>query len=147
LADGRALLQQHSLTPQALSAYAVIVAQDGERRSAWRLLGHPDVSFDRLLGIWPELRTIMPAIAQQLEIEAGYTGYLERQQADIRAFQRDESLVLSAELDYTTIGGLSNEVREKLANARPASLGAASRISGVTPAALTALLRHVRRAG
>jgi len=146
LAAGRTLLEQYSVTPQALSAQGIAVAQDGERRTAWRLLAHPEVSFDRLTDLWPALRAIAPAIVQQLEIEAGYTGYLDRQQADIRAFQRDESLALSAELDYAAIGGLSNEVREKLANTRPVSLGAASRISGVTPAALTALLRHVRRA-
>jgi tRNA uridine 5-carboxymethylaminomethyl modification enzyme len=147
LADGRALMEQHSLTPQGLNAHGIAVAQDGERRSAWRLLGHPDVSFELLVGIWPGLRAIKSVTAHQLEIEAGYTGYLERQQADIRAFARDESLSLSADLDYAAVGGLSNEVREKLTSARPASLGAASRISGVTPAALTALLRHVRRAG
>jgi tRNA uridine 5-carboxymethylaminomethyl modification enzyme len=147
LAEGRALLESYSFTPQALSAHGITVAQDGERRSAWRLLAHPHITFERLTGIWPDLRAITPVIAQQFEIEAGYAGYLERQQADIRAFQRDESLALSMELDYAALGGLSNEVREKLASARPASLGAASRISGVTPAALTALLRHVRRAG
>jgi tRNA uridine 5-carboxymethylaminomethyl modification enzyme len=140
-------MEQYSLTPQWLTAQGIAVAQDGERRSAWRLLGHPDVSFALLVGIWPGLLAIAPATAHQLEIEAGYTGYLERQQADIRAFARDESLSLSADLDYAAVGGLSNEVREKLTGARPASLGAASRISGVTPAALTALLRHVRRAG
>ncbi|UCH75435.1 MAG: tRNA uridine-5-carboxymethylaminomethyl(34) synthesis enzyme MnmG, partial [Rhodospirillales bacterium] len=85
-------------------------------------------------------------IGFQIETEALYAGYLERQQADIDAFRRDEQLCLPDDLDYATIGGLSNEMRQKLDAARPATLGAASRISGVTPAALVALLRHVRRA-
>src|SRR5690606_37432153 len=86
-------------------------------------------------------------VAEELEIEAKYAGYLGRQDADIRAFRRDEALALPGDVDYGAIAGLSNEVRSKLAAARPATLGAAARIPGVTPAALTALLRHVRRAG
>jgi len=147
LRRGQALLESFSMTPQELSRFGIAVAQDGERRSAWRLLSHPTIRLEKLRAIWPALGMLAPAVAQQLEIEAGYTGYLERQQADIRAFQRDEALRLPQAIDYGTVGGLSAEVREKLAAARPASLGAAARISGVTPAALTALLRHVRRAG
>jgi len=92
------------------------------------------------------LRHIPQHIASQIEIEALYSGYLERQQADIDAFRRDEQLTLPEDLDYGAIGGLSNEMQQKLAAARPSTLGAASRISGVTPAALVAVLRHVRRA-
>ncbi|HEX9448903.1 MAG TPA: tRNA uridine-5-carboxymethylaminomethyl(34) synthesis enzyme MnmG, partial [Dongiaceae bacterium] len=86
-----------------------------------------------------------PAIAEQMEIDGRYAGYLKRQDADIHAFRRDEALLLPVDLDYDTVPSLSNEVREKLKLARPATLGAAGRISGVTPAALTILLRHVRR--
>ncbi len=86
-----------------------------------------------------------PEIAEQVEIDARYAGYLERQERDIAAFRRDEALLLPADLDYATIGSLSREIRDKLAVARPATLGAAARISGVTPAALVALLQHVRR--
>ena len=85
------------------------------------------------------------AIAEQVEIEGLYAAYLERQSADIEAFRRDENLILPPDLDFDRVGGLSNEVREKLNLGRPATLGAAARISGVTPAALTILLRHVRR--
>ncbi|MGH7054962.1 MAG: tRNA uridine-5-carboxymethylaminomethyl(34) synthesis enzyme MnmG, partial [Stellaceae bacterium] len=95
--------------------------------------------------IWPELAAVPPEIAEQLEIDARYAGYLERQERDIAAYRRDEALLLPAELDYAAIGGLSHEVRDKLAEARPATLGAAARISGVTPAALVALLKHVKR--
>ena len=85
------------------------------------------------------------SVAGQIEIEAHYSAYLERQRADVAAFRRDEALALPADLDFDAIGGLSNEAREKLHAARPATLGAAGRISGVTPAALTALLGHVKR--
>ena len=110
-----------------------------------RLLAHPDIDIPRLGPVWPELHRISPEIAEQMEIEAIYAVYLQRQQADILAFRRDEALALPPGLDFDTVGSLSTEVREKLRRARPATLGAAARISGVTPAALTALLRHVRR--
>jgi tRNA uridine 5-carboxymethylaminomethyl modification enzyme len=99
----------------------------------------------RLTAIWPELAGVAPDIAEQLEIDARYAGYVERQSADIRAFRRDEALHLPDDLDYAAVGSLSNEIRDKLNAARPATLGAASRISGVTPAALVALLKYVRR--
>ena len=134
-----------TLTPPELAKRGLAVNQDGVARSAFELLGRPGMSLRRLAEIWPELRGIAPAIAEQLEIEARYRGYLERQEADIRAFRRDESLALPAELDYDSVGSLSAEVRQKLKQARPATLGAAGRISGVTPAALVALLRHVRK--
>jgi len=84
-------------------------------------------------------------VREQIEIDAAYAGYLGRQDADVEAFRRDEALALPLELDYARVGGLSNEVREKLGAVRPATLGQAARIEGVTPGALTALLAHVRR--
>jgi tRNA uridine 5-carboxymethylaminomethyl modification enzyme len=104
------------------------------------------MSVERLARKWPELGCLRADVAEQLEIDAGYAGYLERQEADIRAFRRDESLRLPSDLDYSRIDGLSAEVRQKLARVCPQTLGQAARISGVTPAALTALLRYVRRA-
>ena len=95
--------------------------------------------------VWPETRNFATHILRQVAHDSLYDGYLERQQADIAAFRKDEALALPADLDYAVIGGLSNEMQEKLGTARPETLGAASRIPGVTPAALTALLRHVRR--
>lgn len=133
------------LTPPELAKRGLAVNQDGIARSAFELLGRPGMSVCRLAEIWPELKGIAPAIVEQLEIEARYRGYLDRQEADIRAFRRDESLALPASLDYESVGSLSAEVRQKLKAARPATLGAAGRISGVTPAALVALLRHVRK--
>ena len=100
---------------------------------------------ERLAAIWPELAGIAPAVAEQLEIDARYAGYVDRQSADILAFRRDEALFLPDDLDYGAVGSLSSEICLKLTAARPTTLGAASRISGVTPAALVALLKYVRR--
>jgi tRNA uridine 5-carboxymethylaminomethyl modification enzyme len=132
-------------TPSVLAAAGFNVNQDGVRRTALDLLAYPDTTVARLASLWPALGAIDPIIAEQLEIEARYAPYMERQDADIRAFRRDESLALPADLDYAAIASLSNEVRSKLSAARPATLAAAARIPGITPAALTVLLGHVRR--
>jgi tRNA uridine 5-carboxymethylaminomethyl modification enzyme len=133
------------LSPSALRERGVRVNLDGVRRNVAELLGYPDVTFATLAGVWPELRAIRPDVAQQIEIEAGYRGYLSRQRADAESYRRDDGLALPDDLDYARIGGLSAEAREKLEGARPATLGAAARISGITPAALVALLGHVKR--
>ncbi len=133
------------LSPSALGRRGISVNADGVRRSAAELLAYPGIDVARLALIWPELGGLAPAIAEQLEIDARYAGYLERQTKDIAAFRRDEALVLPEGLDYAAVGSLSAEIRGKLAAARPATLGAAARISGVTPAALVALLQYVRR--
>jgi tRNA uridine 5-carboxymethylaminomethyl modification enzyme len=145
LEAGRALVRRLSATPTQLQRRGIPVNLDGVPRSAAALLAYPDIDLARLAGMWPDLAGLRPDVAEQLEIEARYAGYLERQEADIRAFRRDESLELPEDIDYAAIGSLSTEVRSKLERARPATLGAAARISGVTPAAITALLRHVRR--
>jgi len=145
LAAGRALMERLEATPDALRAQGIPANRDGVRRSAFDLLRQPEIGWDRLVSLWPELGALRPEIAEQLEVEGSYAGYLKRQEADIGAFRRDEGLVLPADLDYGRIGGLSTEVRGKLAGARPATLGAAGRIPGVTPAALVALLAHVKR--
>ena len=137
----------HSLaaSPNVLKSKGISVNQDGVRRTALDVLGYPDMNFAAICEFWPELRAVPGHAAEQLEIDARYAGYLGRQEADIRAFQRDESLLLPEGLDYDGMPNLSAEIRSKLKAARPATLGAAARISGVTPAALNALLRHVRR--
>lgn len=141
----RATMQSLSATPNDLKGQGLNINQDGQRRTAMGLLAYPEITLARLAGIWPEIAVFSPEIAEQVEIDGRYAGYLKRQDADILAFRKDEALLLPDDLDYDTIGSLSTEVREKLKAARPASLGAAQRISGVTPAALTILLRHVRR--
>ena len=141
----RSLARRLTMTPDALAARGFAVNRDGVRRSALDLLRYPDVDMARLAAVWPELRAVDREVAEQIEIEGRYAGYLDRQVADIRAFRNDEALKLPADLDYAAIGGLSTEVRQKLGAARPATLAAAARISGVTPAALTALLQVVER--
>jgi tRNA uridine 5-carboxymethylaminomethyl modification enzyme len=133
------------MSPTALRRHGLSVNADGVPRAAGELLAHPGIDTARLALVWPELATISPDIAEQLEIDARYAGYLDRQARDIAAFRRDEALLLPDALDYAAIGGLSAEIRGKLAAARPATLGAAARISGVTPAALVALLQYVKR--
>jgi tRNA uridine 5-carboxymethylaminomethyl modification enzyme len=145
LGEARALAQSLTASPSALARHGLAVNADGVPRSVAELLAHADIDVARLAVIWPELGKIAPAIVEQLEIDARYAGYLDRQARDIAAFRRDESLALPDALDYGTVGGLSAEARGKLTAARPATLGAASRISGVTPAALVALLQHVKR--
>ncbi|WP_291843730.1 tRNA uridine-5-carboxymethylaminomethyl(34) synthesis enzyme MnmG [Maricaulis sp.] len=134
-----------SLTPNEANARGLVVNADGKRRTVSELLAYPDVNWSRLCEIWPELMRVSSGVAEQIEIDALYAGYIERQQADILAFRRDESVRLPRDLDYRRIGGLSNEAREKLELARPETLGQAARIEGVTPGALTAVLAHVKR--
>jgi tRNA uridine 5-carboxymethylaminomethyl modification enzyme len=145
LAEGRALARQLKATPAQLGRHGIQVNQDGVPRSAADLLALAGVDITRLAAVWPELGGLRSDVAEQIEIDARYRGYLDRQDGDIRAFRQDESLALPAELDYPALTALSMEVRQKLAAVRPTTLGQAARISGVTPAALTILLRHVKR--
>jgi tRNA uridine 5-carboxymethylaminomethyl modification enzyme len=145
LEGARSLARSLALTPKAAADRGLKVNQDGQRRSALDLLGYPSIGFDDLAAIWPELGALPPPVREQLEIDALYAGYLDRQAADVLAFRRDEALQLPADLDYGAVGGLSTEVRSKLAEARPVTLGQAGRIEGVTPGALTALLAHVKK--
>jgi tRNA uridine 5-carboxymethylaminomethyl modification enzyme len=141
----RARLAELQMTPSALQRRGILVNRDGIPRNAAELLAYPGIDLARLAGVWPELGSLGPEIIEQLEIDARYAGYLERQERDIAAFRRDEALLLPADLDYAEVGSLSREICEKLATTRPATLGAAARISGVTPAALVALLKYVKR--
>jgi tRNA uridine 5-carboxymethylaminomethyl modification enzyme len=142
----RALVRDLKMTPPELQKRGFPVNQDGQARSAAMLLGYPDMSVARLSAIWPELQGLAPEIVEQVEIDGLYAGYMERQEADIVAFRKDEGLVLPEGLDYDAVGGLSNEVRAKLKQHKPGTLGQAARISGVTPAALSALLGYVKKA-
>lgn len=143
----QARVQVHGLQalPVELERRGFKVNQDGVKRSAHDLMRYPDITFAALTTIWPELAEIEPDIAEQIEIDARYAGYIQRQEADIQAFRRDENLPLPKDLDYSRVGSLSNEMQLKLRQHAPDTLGAASRIPGVTPAALVALLRHVKR--
>ncbi|HKF71346.1 MAG TPA: tRNA uridine-5-carboxymethylaminomethyl(34) synthesis enzyme MnmG [Stellaceae bacterium] len=145
LTAARAVVRDLALSPTALRERGIPVNADGVPRTAAELLAYPGVDLKRLTAVWPELKGISRDIGEQLEIDARYAGYLERQEADIRAFRKDEALALPFDLDYATVGSLSAEIRSKLQETKPSTLGAAARISGVTPAALVALLKHVRR--
>jgi tRNA uridine 5-carboxymethylaminomethyl modification enzyme len=145
LEAARSLAGGLKISPSALAKRGIPINQDGVARSALDLLAYPDIDWTRLVGLWPELGTVSTEVAEQLTIDSRYEGYLNRQRGDIAAYRRDEALVLPADLDYGGIGSLSTEVRQKLEANRPATLGQAARISGVTPAALVALLKHVRR--
>ncbi len=135
-----------NLTPNEGNKFGLGLNEDGARRSGETLLGFTTISFDDLKNIWPdELSGMSAATAQQLEIDALYKGYLVRQQKDINAFKKDEALVIPDDLDFSIIPSLSAELVEKFDVARPATLGAAARIAGVTPSALTTLLHHIRR--
>ena len=145
LQAARNLLAELRASPAQLRAAGLAVPRDGIARSAKALLGYPGVTLEGLAELWPEIKELAQDIAEQVEIEGRYAGYLARQEADIHAFRREEALSLPQGLDFGAIGGLSAEARSKLTQARPATLGAASRIPGITPAALIALLRYVQR--
>lgn len=146
LEAARTMLQTRELTSAAARRHGLPVNQDGLRRSAYALLSFPDITLDRLASIWPELSGIDPQTAERIETEAHYAVYLDRQQADIDAYRRDERLALPDGLDYAAIAGLSAELRGKLSYLRPRTIGQAQRIDGMTPSALTLLAARARRA-
>jgi tRNA uridine 5-carboxymethylaminomethyl modification enzyme len=145
LAAARELLGSLRATPTQLLASGLNINQDGQIRTALDILSYPNMSLAQLFSMWPELAKLPAEIVQPLEIEALYSSYMQRQHSDIAAFRRDEALRLPDDLDYANISSLSTEVRQKLSAARPHNLGAAARIPGVTPAAITALLAHVKK--
>ncbi|MDH3663808.1 MAG: tRNA uridine-5-carboxymethylaminomethyl(34) synthesis enzyme MnmG [Alphaproteobacteria bacterium] len=139
------LLSSLSLSPSQALRHGLPVKQDGLVRTALELLQLPSIDIGRLSGVWPELGDLRADVAQQFEIEAMYAGYLPRQLADIQAFRSEESLGLPRDLPFDEIAGLSREVRARLSESRPATFGAASRLPGMTPAALALLYRYVKR--
>lgn len=145
LAAAGALCDACAGSPDMLRRHGLPVNRDGVRRSARALLALPGIDLARLSRIWPELAGITPSIARQMEHDALYDAYIRRQERDIAAYRRDESLLLPEGLDFAGIGGLSHEMRQRLAAGRPRTLGQAARLPGISPAAVTALLRHVRR--
>jgi len=140
-------LEAATLTPAEAARHGLNVNQDGRRRSAWQLLAQSDLGLDRprLLSIWPKLETITPATFGRVKIEAAYDVYLERQRRDQERLRRDEAHEIPATLDFSAIPGLSNELKQKLAERRPASVADAERIDGMTPAALALILVATRR--
>jgi len=146
LNDAYEFAKSVSLTPKEAERHGLSLNKDGQRRTAFELLSYPSVTITQLAKIWPRFGELEPKIAEQIEVDAKYDVYLSRQAADIAAYRRDESVVLPDDFDYAALPGLSNEMKQKLQVHRPRTIGQAGRIDGVTPAALTLLVAHVRRA-
>jgi len=146
LETARQMVRALSLTSNQARQNGIMVNRDGARRTAFDLLGGYGLSVADLMKIWPQLGDFSPEVAEQIECDAHYRGYLARQEADIKAFRRDEGLAIPTGFDFLGVDGLSNEQREKLEIVRPATIGAAARVPGVTPAAVNLILIHVRRA-
>src|SRR4029079_9192498 len=146
LDDARKFAKSISLTPKEAERHGLSLNKDGQRRSAFELSSYQSVTITQLAKIWPRFGELAPKIAEQIEIDAKYDVYLSRQAADIAAYRRDESFELPDEFDYATLPGLSNEMKQKLQAHRPRTIGQAGRIDGITPAALTLLVAHARRA-
>jgi len=144
LSEGLSLLNQLSLTPTEAARHGLTVNRDGRRRTAFELLSFPDISFDHLVPIWPELGSLAPQIAAQLGVDARYAAYLRRQDEDVAQLKRDEAVSIPVDFDYAAIPSLSAEVRQKLVQHRPGTIAQAGRIEGVTPAALLTLLARVK---
>ena len=145
LASARNFVKSVALTPNELEKYDIHINKDGRRRTIHDLLGLAHVDYDQLATIWTELKTFTPEIREQIEIDGLYAAYLNRQEEDVKSFKRDENLKIPTHIDYDSIPGLSIEMRQRLSVSRPATLGAASRTQGVTPAAIMALLQYVKK--
>ena len=145
LKDAREWARATNMTPNEAAKHGLKINQDGRRRNVIDLLALPNIDLNDLEMVWPEAGRFSSDVREQLEFDALYDAYLERQTADIIAFKKDESLKLRADLPYETVPGLSNEVRQKLMEAKPATLGQAGRIEGVTPASLAILLAWLKK--
>lgn len=141
----RQLCSELTISPNELSKKGFQIKQDGSRRTAFNLMSYDEVSRETIGQLWPELKDIPVDVYEQIEIESRYAGYIKRQMADIEVFKKDEKLKLREDIDYAKIGGLSREMVAKLTKVRPVTIGEASRIPGVTPAAITAILGYVKR--
>jgi len=145
LIDAREFSHSVSLSPKEAAVHGLALNKDGQRRTAFELLSYPNIDIADLARIWPRFGEIAPKISGQIAIDAKYEVYLSRQAADVASYRRDESFALPDDLDYATLAGLSNEAKQKLLQHRPRTIGQAGRIEGLTPAALTLLVAHVRR--
>ncbi|NLH81679.1 MAG: tRNA uridine-5-carboxymethylaminomethyl(34) synthesis enzyme MnmG, partial [Phyllobacteriaceae bacterium] len=139
-------LRDRVVSPTEAAKLGLAINRDGRRRNGFEILAHPEVSFATLAEVWPELRDFSDSVAEQVEIDAKYAVYLDRQIEDMERLRREEAAVLPTHLDYGGMAGLSNEIRQKLASARPTTLGQAARLDGMTPAALALISAHVRKA-
>jgi len=146
LVAASAVSRETLFTPNEAGALGISVNADGRRRSMRELLAFPDVTLEQFVPAVPVISTWNSDVREQVQIDAAYANYLDRQSQDADALKAEEGLMLPTDLDYGAVGGLSNEVKEKLARVQPRTLGQAGRIEGMTPGALTALLAYVKRA-
>jgi tRNA uridine 5-carboxymethylaminomethyl modification enzyme len=137
------LLEELKISPTRAQEFGLTINKDGNLRSAFALLSYPEITWEQLVAVWPELREINPKIAQQVEHDARYQVYLSRQSADIRSFRAEEEKALPNDIDYTHVPGLSSEIRSKLNSIRPRTIGQAARIEGMTPVGLAAVIGYV----
>ena len=142
---GFGLIKGLQVTPNQLKKKNINIKLDGKKRSVIDLLAYKNITFSMLENIWPELKKIDLDVKEQIEIESVYSSYLKRQRADIEDFKKEEGLVLPKGINFRDVGSLSNEIVEKLSTINPPTLGAASRISGVTPAAIIAIMRFLKK--
>jgi tRNA uridine 5-carboxymethylaminomethyl modification enzyme len=146
LTAAEARLRELQLSPTAARRAGLPVKLDGTVRDGLELLRLPEITVAALARVWPELHALRADVVEQLEIEARYASYLVRQNSEIAVLRAEEALALPQDLDLAAIEGLSSEIRARLAAVRPATLAAAGRLPGMTPAALALLYRHARRA-
>jgi tRNA uridine 5-carboxymethylaminomethyl modification enzyme len=139
------LIEATKARPGELRGAGLPTPRDGAVRSAADLLALDDIGFDRIIDLWPELATIPATLRPQIEADWRYAGYIDRQQADIDALRRDEAITIPADFDYAQVGGLSAEACDVMIRLRPETIGQANRLPGLTPAAVVAVLRHLKR--
>ena len=142
---GFKFVKRHTFSPDALLKKGIKINKDGKKRNIIDLLSFSNITISKLKEILPELKNFEHDVIEQIEIEAKYAGYLDRQRMDIKDFEKEENLLIPGSTNYKLVGSLSNEIVEKLSKIKPPTLGAASRISGVTPAAIIALLRYIKK--
>ena len=138
-------LKNLKISPNEAAKFNIKIAKDGVKRSAFEILSREGVTFNKLRSIWSKIPKASMDEEEQIEISAHYSGYLEKQEADIVAFRKDENLIIPKDIDYNKLSGLSNEVKSKFKLIRPKTLGQALRIDGITPAAVYILLSHVKK--
>ena len=138
-------LSKKFMTPNAAAKHSIKIAMDGVKRSGLEILGMKNVQLNHLRDIWADIPYYGHSIDEQVEINAHYSGYLPKQENDIRTFKKDEGLMIPIGIDYDSFSGLSNEVKSKLKLIRPKTLGQALRIDGVTPAAAFILLGAIKK--
>ncbi len=145
LEKGREILESESYTPRELKAAGVAVSSDGSRRTAYQVLAFPNVTFDHISALNPNVAQISPEVQVQLARDALYANYIERQKRDVEAMKRDETQLIPDDFDYSALSGLSNELRTKLSHTRPQTIAQAGRVEGMTPAAVTLILARLKQ--